>query len=147
MRACSVSHERAEEEKRVGKEAEERTDHPRESRFSNSDRLVQVMTVQAQPRLEPQRVPRRQPGQLDLLLVEQNVGEIFGLRVRDRDFKAVFARVATAGDVNRGGGREGMNREVHGLAKCEEFLDGNVLGQQSLQGDMRLRTCKQGSPG
>lgn len=101
------------------------------------------MTVQTQSRLEPQRVPCRQPSQLDLLLVEQNVGEIFGLRIRDRDLEAVFARVAAAGDVNRGGGGEGVDREMEGLAEGKEFLDGNVLGQQALQGDVRLRTCRQ----
>ena len=74
-------------------------DRPGEAGFDRARGLVDVVAVEAEPRLEPQRVARAEPDRLHAVLRQQQLGEIRRLVGRDRDLEAVLAGVARARDV------------------------------------------------
>jgi hypothetical protein len=94
-------------------------DRPGEAGLDRRGGGVDVVAVEAQARLEPQRVARAEAGGRDLGLGEQGARERLGLGGGDRDLEAVFAGVAgarrEAGDaVDRrlGAGHEGEPGEL-----------------------------------
>jgi hypothetical protein len=66
--------------------------------------VVDVVAVQAQARLQAQRVARAEAGGLDLGLREQRARRALGVVGRHRDLEAVLAGVARARDEARAAG-------------------------------------------
>src|SRR5690606_16171472 len=69
-------------------------DRPGEPRFDRRRSLVQIVAIQAEPGLKPQRIARTEPRGLHLILVEQLPREALGLVGRNRHLEAVLPRVA-----------------------------------------------------
>ena len=62
---------------------------------------VEVVAVERQSRLEPQRIARAEPDRLDPLVGDQRVGQRLDIARRDRNLEAVLAGVARAADPQR----------------------------------------------
>ena len=101
--------------------------------------LVDVVAVEAEARLEPQRIARAEADRLHLGLGQQRVARAAGRVRRDRDLEAVLARVAGAGDVapdaaDRAAARAVMNAMA--AASGASFAS-DRLGRRALQGEQR----------
>ena len=115
-------------------------DRPCERRLDRVDALVEFVAVEAQPRLEPERVARAEPDRGDVGLGQQQAGQHLGARRRKRNLVAVLAGVAGAGDegldVAESGGPGAHERHVlQGLAR-RETREGR-RGERSLDRDQR----------
>ena len=75
-----------------------RPDGPVERRLDRRCLLRQIVAVQAQTGFQPQTVPRAEPDQLHRRVIQEPLGQGSGHRGRNRDFKAILARIAGAGD-------------------------------------------------
>src|SRR3546814_582217 len=73
-------------------------DAPGQDRLDRRGRGVDVVAVQAETGLQPQRVAGAEADRLDVGMGQQPLGECLGLGRRDRDLEAVLAGVSGAGD-------------------------------------------------
>src|SRR5690606_37361696 len=100
-------------------------DRPGKPRLDRRRRLVDVLAVQAQARLEPQRVAGAQASRLDLGLGEQTARQRLHVCGGHRDLEPVLAGVAGAGD--QGGHavehEEARTHEWHGPALRRETAE------------------------
>ena len=79
--------------------------------------LVDVVAIEAEAGLEPERIARAEPDRLHLRLGEERPGEGLGMVGGDRDLEAVLAGVAGAGDVAVGAVERGARGAHEGEAR------------------------------
>src|SRR5690606_1277676 len=68
-------------------------DRPREVGLDRRRRLVEIVAVETEPRLETQRVARTEPGGRDIRMREQRARDPLRFTRRHRDLEAVLAGV------------------------------------------------------
>src|SRR5690606_22853295 len=73
-------------------------DAPGQTRLDRRGRRVDVVAVQAEAGLQPQRIAGAEADRLDVGMRQQPFGDGPGLGRRDRDLEAVLAGVSGAGD-------------------------------------------------
>src|SRR5262249_2119465 len=73
-------------------------DRPLERRFDRAGRLVNVVAVEAEARLEAQRIARTESDGKHVRILQQALGEAHARAVGARDLETVLARVAGARD-------------------------------------------------
>src|SRR3546814_19678977 len=86
-------------------------DRPGEATFDRRGRGVDIVTVEAEPGFEAQGVAGAEADGFHFRLGQQPAGEVFRLISRQRDFTAILAGIARAGDEGQNG-RESCRERV-----------------------------------
>ena len=84
------------------------------------------MTIEAQPRLEPQGIPRAEADRLHAMVFEQTVGESLAMLGRDQHLEAILAGVAAARD---------QHAAIVGVLEPDEIHEGEGNGFREDAGD------------
>ncbi len=69
-------------------------DRPGQARLNRRGGLVNIVSVEAEPGLEPQRIPRAETDRHDVLEIQQGARHLFGSIGGNGDFETVLARIA-----------------------------------------------------
>src|SRR5208337_3807381 len=90
---------------------------PGERGLDRINGLVELVAIEAEPRLEPKRIARAESDRCDAGLSQQDAGEHVGPRGGKRDLVPVLARIAGAGDEGLDAGEAGGPgaHELHAL--------------------------------
>jgi len=114
------------------------TDRPGETRLDGIGRFVDVLAIEAQPGLQPQRVARAEADRRDILLFEKTRRKCFRRCDGRGNFEAVFARIARAGDAKAGAvDIEGPPRHERHVGGAGQDRLENGGGARPLQGEQR----------
>ena len=82
-------------------------DRPGERRLDGIDALIELVAIEAEPRLEPERVAGAEPDRGDAKLSQKEARKHVGARPGKRDLVPVLAGVARAGDEGLDAGELG----------------------------------------